>query len=112
MTIFTKPFRKNIRSSILSGKKGRVVLQKSKRRSKMVRVANLGMTRSSIEVSLSPLSSLSSVSSTAMSSLTQESTRYKKRGVSFDDFIEHNKDWRSFGSITYQEMKKMNTLIS
>ena len=38
----------------------------------------------------------------SMSSLTQESTRYKKYGVSFDDFIEDNKDWRSFGSITYE----------
>ena len=106
MTIFTKPFRKNLRPSINSGRKGRLVLQKSKRRSRMVRLANLATTKSSIEVSLSPLSSLSSVPSTAMSSLTQESTRYKKRGVSFDDFIEHNKDWRSFGSVTYQEMKE------
>jgi len=41
-----------------------------------------------------------------MSSLTQESTRYKKHGASFDDFIEDNKDWRSFGSITYEGMKE------
>jgi len=41
-----------------------------------------------------------------MSSLTQESTRYKKHGVSFDDFIEDNKDWRSFGNITYEGMKE------
>ena len=81
MTIFTKPFRKNLRSSINSGQKGRLVLQKSKRRSRMVRVANLASKKSSIEVSLSPLSSQSSVPSTAMSSLTQESTRYKKHGV-------------------------------
>ena len=49
----------------------------------MVRLANLATTKSSIEVSLSPLSSLSSVPSTAMSSLTQESTRYKKHGVTY-----------------------------
>ena len=59
---------------------------------------------------ISPLSSQSSVNSslpsTDMSSLTQESTRYKKHGVSFDDFIEGNKDWRSFGSITYEGMKE------
>ena len=63
MTIFTKPFRKNLRSSINSGQKGRLVLQKSKRRSRMVRVANLASKKSSIEVSLSPLSSQSSVPS-------------------------------------------------
>jgi len=34
------------------------------------------------------------------------STKYKKHGVSFDDFIEDNKDWRSFGSITYEGMKE------
>ena len=106
MTIFTKPFRKNLRSSINSGQKGRLVLQKSKRRSRMVRVANLASKKSSIEVSLSPLSSQSSVPSTAMSSLTQESTRYKKHGVTFNEFIEGNGlDWRKFGCITYDEMK-------
>jgi hypothetical protein len=42
-----------------------------------------------------------------MSSLTQESTRYKKHGVSFNEFIEGNGlDWRKFGSITYDEMRK------
>ena len=94
MTIFTKPFRKNMRSSINSGRKGRLVLQKSKLRSRMVRVANLASRKSSIDVYSSPLSSQSSVNSslpsTDMSSLTQESTRYKKHGVSFDDFIEVN----------------------
>jgi len=106
MTIFAKPLRKSIRSNILSGKKGRVVLQKSKRCSRIVRLANLATKNRSVEVSLSPLSSQSSVPSTDMSSLTQESTRYKKHGVSFDDFIENNKDWRSFGSITYEGMKE------
>ena len=87
------------------------MLQKSKLRSRMVRVANLASRKSSIDVYSSPLSSQSSenssLPSTDMSSLTQESTRYKKyHGVSFDDFIEGNKDWRSFGSITYEGMKE------
>ena len=54
-------------------------------------------------------SECSPVDSSAMSSLTYESsekTSYRKRGSSFDHFIENNKDWRSFGSVTYQEMKE------
>jgi len=39
--------------------------------------------------------------------LTQESTRYKKHGVTFNEFIEGNGlDWRKFGCITFDEMRK------
>ena len=69
------------------------------------------MKRQSSPMSATTPPSVRSVSSgtqstSGMSSLTQESTRYKKNGVSFDDFIEDNKDWRSFGSITYEGMKE------
>ena len=73
------------------------------------RVALKGETRQSSPLSATTppsVTSVRSVSSSGMSSLTQESTRYKKLGVSFDDFIEDNKDWRSFGSITYEGMKE------
>ena len=84
---FSSPAK--IRSTVSCGPKGKLVIQKTNRRSK----------KSSIDVHISPLSSQSSVNSslpsTDMSLLTQESTRYKKHGVSFDDFIEDNKDWRS-----------------
>jgi hypothetical protein len=44
-------------------------------------------------------------STSGMSSLTQESTRYKKHGVTFNEFIEGNGlDWRKFGCITYDEI--------
>ena len=99
-----------IRSTVSCGPKGTLVIQKTNRRSERIRLANLASRKSSIDVHISPLSSQSSVNSslpsTDMSSLTQESTRYKKHGVSFDDFIEGNKDWRSFGSITYEGMKE------
>jgi len=46
-------------------------------------------------------------STSGMSSLTQESTRYKKHGVTFNEFIEGNGlDWRKFGCITFDEMRK------
>ncbi len=46
-------------------------------------------------------------STSRMSSLTQESTRYKKHGVTFNEFIEGDGlDWRKFGCITYDEMRK------
>ena len=100
-----------IQSIVSCGPKGTLVIQKTIRRSKRIRLVNLASRKSSIDVYIRPLSSHSSVnssspSSTDMSSLTQESTRYKKYGVSFDDFIEDNKDWRSFGSITYEGMKE------
>ncbi len=74
------------------------------------RAALKGETRQSSPMSATTPPSVTSVSTygtqstSGMSSLTQESTRYKKHGVSFDDFIEDNKDWRSFGSITYEGM--------
>ncbi len=76
------------------------------------RAALKGETRQSSQMSATTPPSVTSVSTygtqstSGMSSLTQESTRYKKHGVSFDDFIEDNKDWRSFGSITYEGMKE------
>jgi len=46
-----------------------------------------------------------STPASSMSSLTQESTKYKKHGVTFDEFIEGNGlDWRNFGDITYDAM--------
>jgi len=56
--------------------------------------------------SVSSVSTNGTRSTSGMSSLTQESTNYKKHGVSFDDFIEDSKDWRSFGSITYEGIKE------
>jgi len=45
-------------------------------------------------------------STSGMSSLTQESMRYRKDGVTFNEFIEGNGlDWRNFGCITYDGMK-------
>jgi hypothetical protein len=35
-----------------------------------------------------------------------EKGRYKKHGSSLEEFMEGNLDWRSFGSITYNEMKE------
>jgi len=111
MTIFAKPLRKNIRSTIVSGKKGRVVLQKSKRRSNIVRLANLASRKNSMDNS-SPLSSVS-LPSTDMSSSTQESMRYKKHGVSFDDLIEDNtKIGEALVALHMKERKKIDTLIS
>ena len=100
-----------------------VVIQKTNLSLKKALVSNVaaartaleGKTRQSSPMSATTPPSVTSVSSVStdgtrstsrMSSLTQESTRYKKHGVSFDDFIEGNKDWRSFGSITYEGMKE------
>jgi hypothetical protein len=115
--------KKSLKSSLFSGRKGVVVIQKTNlsRRKALAsnvvaaRAALKGKTRQSSPMSATTPPSVTSVSSVStdgtrstsgMSSLTQESTRYKKHGVSFDDFIEGNKDWRSFGSITYEGMKE------
>ena len=111
--------KKSLKSSLFSGRKGVVVIQKTNlsRRKALAsnvvaaRAALKGKTHQSSPMSATTPPSVTSVSSgtqstSGMSSLTQESTRYKKHGVSFDDFIEDNKDWRSFGSITYEGMKE------
>ena len=57
----------------------------------------------------STLSTNTSISSTTLSFNTSiiERGRYKKRGSSLEEFMEGNLDWRSFGSITYNEMKEV-----
>ena len=57
-----------------------------------------GETRQSSPMSATTPPSVTSVGSvctngSGMSSLTQEPTRYKKHGVTFDDFIEDNNDF-------------------
>ena len=115
-----KKTKKAFKSSICGGYKGVVVIQKTNLSRRKALASNMaaaraalkGETRQSSPISAMTPQSVTSVSTNGtqstrgMSSLTQESTRYKKHGVSFDDFIEDNKDWRSFGSITYEGMKE------
>ena len=111
--------KKSLKRSLFTGRKGVVVIQKTNLSRRKALASNMaaaraalkGETRQSSPMSATTPPSVTSVSSgtqstSGMSSLTQESTRYKKPGVSFDDFIEDNKDWRSFGSITYEGMKE------
>jgi hypothetical protein len=114
--------KKAFKSSICGGYKGKVVIQKTNLSLKKALASNVVAARAALKgetrqcsptsattppsvTSVSSASTNGTRSSSGMSSLTQESTRYKKHGVSFDDFIEGNKDWRSFGSITYEGMK-------
>jgi hypothetical protein len=57
----------------------------------------------------STLSTNTSISSTTLSfnSSNIERGRYMKSGSSLEEFMEGNLDWRSFGSITYNEMKEV-----
>jgi hypothetical protein len=57
----------------------------------------------------STISTNTSISSTTLSFNTSiiEKGRYKKHGSSLEEFMEGNLDWRSFGSITYNEMKEV-----
>ena len=92
----------SIRSTLSCGPKGKLVIQKTNRVSKRIRMANLTPGSSkSVSSECSPIDS-------TMSSLTNESSvkvTYKKRGSFFEEFME-GLDWRSFGSITYQGMKE------
>ena len=104
---------KKIHCTIGSGRKGKLSIQKTQNIRKRAGKSNLQLARAALkrkreeEVMTPPSISTNGTQSTSgMSSLTQESTRYKKHGVSFDDFIEDNKDWRSFGSITFEGMKE------
>ena len=111
--------KKSSKSSLFSGRKGKIVIQKTNLSQRKARASNVvaaraalkGKTRQSSPMSATTPPSVTSVSSgtrstSGMSSLTQESTRYKKHGVSFDDFIEGNKYQKSFGRITYEVMKE------
>jgi len=81
------------RYKIASGKKGKLRVQKSMRIFRVSRLANLASKREQQPLE-SPVQEISIMTPTSsMSSLTQESTKYKKHGASFDDFIEDNKDW-------------------
>ena len=95
--------KKSSKSSLFSGHKGKIVIQKTNlsRRKALTsnvvaaRAALKGETRQSSPMSATTPPSVTSVSSVStngtqstsgMSSLTQESTRYNKHG-SFDDFM-------------------------
>ena len=96
--------KKCLKSSLFTGRKGVVVIQKTNLSRRKALASNMaaaraalkGETRQSSPISAMTPQSVTSVSTNGtqstrgMSSLTQESTRYKKHGVSFDDFIEVN----------------------
>ena len=104
---FFSPYR--VRSTVSCGPKGKLVIQKTNRVSKRIRLANLALcklnkysptntTPSPTATNVSSVSTNGTQSTSGMSSLTQESTRYKKHGVTFNEFIEGNGlDWRKFG---------------
>ena len=105
--------------SIGSGKKGTLVIRKSRLLLRRHRAANIAAANAAKKVLLSNMAAASPMSvsvgtpivtiassistngtqsTSGMSSLTQESTRYKKHGVTFNEFIEGNGlDWRKFG---------------
>ncbi len=101
--------KKSLKSSLFSGRKCVVVIQKTNFSRKKALASNMvaaraalkGETRQSSPMSATTPPSVTSVSSVStngtrstsgISSLTQESMRYKKHGVPFDDFMEDNKD--------------------
>jgi hypothetical protein len=122
---------KVIKCSIGSGKKGTLVIHKSSLSLRRHRVATLTAARAAkkkeveeiIDDRLTVISDLTpqtaysrsttstnaSISSTTLSFNTSiiERGRYRKRGSSLEEFMEGNLDWRSFGSITYDEMKEV-----
>jgi hypothetical protein len=96
-TCFTTPgIVQSIRCRIASGKKGKLRIQKSKRVFRASRQANLASSRE-LSPQESPVENISIMTpetqctpASSMSSLTQESTKYKKHGVTFNEFIEGN----------------------
>jgi hypothetical protein len=83
----------SIRCRIAGGKKGKLRIQKSKRVFRASRLANLASSRQ-LSPQESPVVNISIMTpatqgtpASSMSSLTQESTTYKKHGVSFNEFI-------------------------
>ena len=102
-----KKTKKAFKSSICGGYKGKVVIHKTNLSRRKALASNMaaaraalkGETRASSPMSATTPPSVTSVSSactngtqstSGMSSLTQESTRYKKHGVTFNEFIEGN----------------------
>jgi len=118
-----KRSKKTFKSSLFSGHKGKFVIQKTKLSLRKALASNVVAARAALKgrtCQTSPISavtppsvtSASSVftygtqSTSGMSSLTQESTKNKKRGVTFNEFVEGNGlDWRKFGWKTFNGMK-------
>ena len=116
-----------IKCSLDSGKKGTLVIRKTNRslrrhRTTSMAAANAAKKKAVEEIiddisDLTPqtaytpstLSTNTSISSTTLSFDTSiiERGRYKKRGSSLEEFMEGSLDWRSFGSITYNEMEEV-----
>ena len=114
-----KKTKKAFKSSICGGYKGKVVIQKTKLSLRKALVSNMAAARAALNdrtrqsnpmsattppsvTSVSSVSSNGTQSTSGMQSLTQESKRYKKHGITFNEFIEGNgADWRKFGCITY-----------
>jgi len=116
-----------ISCSIGSGKKGTLLIRKSSLSLRRHRAANMAAANAAKKKAVeeiiddisdltpqtaytpSTLSTNTSISSTTLSFNTSiiERGRHKKRGSSLEEFMEGNLDWRSFGSITYNEMKEV-----
>ena len=113
-----------IKCSLDSGKKGTLVIRKTNRslrrhRTTSMAAANAAKKKEVEEImsdltpqtayTRSTISTNTSISSTTLSFNTSiiEKGRYKKHGSSLEEFIEGNLDWRSFGSITYNEIKEV-----
>jgi len=126
-----KKSKKAFKSTICGGYKGKVVIQKTNLSRRKALASNMAAARAAkknkveeiIDDRLTVISDLTpqtaytrsttstnaSISSTTLSFNTSiiERGRYKKRGSSLEEFMEGNLDWRSFGSITFDEMKEV-----
>ena len=112
-----KKSKKAFRSTIYGGYKGKVVIQKTTLSLRKALVSNMAAVRAALrhqrentsdDTPISPLTPQAVVSNdnswTSISSLSSERSHYKKRGSAFDKFMDDGKDWRSFGSYTFNGM--------
>jgi len=102
-----------IKCSLDSGKKGTLVIRKTNRSFRRHRAANIAAANAAkkkeVEEVMSDLTPQTTYTRSTISTNTSiiEKGRYKKYGSSLEEFMEGNLDWRSFGSITYNEMKEV-----
>jgi len=112
-----KKTKKAFKSSICGGYKEVVAIQKTNLSLRKALVLNVVAARAALrlkkektsdDTSISTLTPQSVVSNsnsrTSTSSLNSERSQYRKRGSSFDEFMDDRKDWRSFGSYTFDGM--------
>ena len=110
--------KRSNKRSLYCGPKGKFVIPKTTLSLRKALAPNMAAARAALRcrgeetVEVASISTLTpqSIGSnnycrSSISTLRNERTHYRKRGSSIHEFVDDKKDWRSFGSCTFNDMK-------